>query len=465
MAEDHPSHRAGTHSDASGPGGTDPAERARVLMDRGVEAVRADDFELGHALLEEAEQIAAAAGIPPTAIAAHINRGWAAWVAGDADAAILLYTEGAEMAREAGDIERLRVALANLGTALRKTGRAGEAVAGYERYLPDLADDPTAAAEALLDLGMILEETGALDAATERYWDAYELARDNDLPEETGTAAVMLGQTYAAMGESGRADACFREAADVFRAAEDSAHLADVLYAHALTLRGAGEVEAALALWREEEALRRDLGDDVGLADCLFQQLLAVEGREHDPNANLRFAEAGDAYRRGGAPERAADVRHTHARWLRAREMDDQALVRVREAIDLLAEAAEPMIECQVRGLHAMMLADAGDFVAAAAELNAAELNAAEAAGTLAEDEVLVVGVLARRAYVRACEGASPEDVVAELDTVVEHARAIGSAGVGAYATSEVSEEITARCGSEYREPLAAFRRGLRGEQ
>ncbi|MBN2846825.1 MAG: tetratricopeptide repeat protein, partial [Coriobacteriia bacterium] len=158
---------------------TDPAEHARALMDRGVEAVRAGDYEGGVALLTQAEEVAASAGIPPTAIAAHINRGWAAWVAGDADAAIPLYAEGAEMAREAGDIERLRVALANLGTALRKTGRAGEAVSAYERCLPDLADDPAAAAEALLDLGMILEESGASDAATERYWDAYELARDN----------------------------------------------------------------------------------------------------------------------------------------------------------------------------------------------------------------------------------------------------------------------------------------------
>jgi tetratricopeptide (TPR) repeat protein len=269
----------------------------------------------------------------------------------------------------------------------------------------------------------------------------------------------MLGQTYAAMGESGRADACFREAADVFREAEDSAHLADVLYAHALSLRNAGEIEAALALWREEEALRREIRDDVGLGDCLFQQLLATNERAHDPNANLRFAEAGDAYRRGGAPERAADVRHTHARWLRAREMDDQALVRVREALDLLAGVAEPVIECQVRGLHAMMLADAGDFAAAAAEL-----DAAEAAGTLAEDEALVVGVLARRAYLRAREGATPADVVAELEALVEHARAGGNAGVGTYAAGEISEEITARCGSEYREPLAAFRRGLREE-
>ena len=200
---------------------TDPAAQVRALTQRGVAEAQAGERIAAVASLKEAERVASDSGLTSAAIAAHINRGWVAWVAGDVETAIPLYAEGAEMARDVGDIERLRVALANLGTALRMTGRAGEAVAVYERYLPDLADDPAAATEGLLDLGMILEETGASDAATERYWDAYELARDNDLPAETGTAAVMLGQTYAAMGESGRADACLREAADVFRTAED----------------------------------------------------------------------------------------------------------------------------------------------------------------------------------------------------------------------------------------------------
>jgi tetratricopeptide (TPR) repeat protein len=477
--------------------GSDAAGRSGELMDRGVAAVRDGSYEDAHALLDEAEHMAAAAGLSATAIAAHINRGWALWVQGDPDGAAILYAEGAQMARDAKDVERLRVALTNLGVALRRLGRHDEAIAAYEEYLPHLSEHPPAAIEAHLSWGAMLAELGehdsaeghfeeaerlateaeireflpeirlnrgtleeyrgAADAAITRYWDAYELASEMRLEDEVGAALIALGHAYARIGDHQRADACFAEAVQLFRSSGDTGQLADTLHAHARSLHASGRVEEAVAAWAEEAPIRRAAGDHHGLGDCLFQHIVAVRGRQEPPEMNLMFAEAGDAYLRAGDLGAVADVRYSHAQWLRGRELHDMARERVEQAVAAAEGGAHRTTESLARGLHAMVLADDGEFEAASAEAELAETAARESG-----EHPLVVGALARSAYVLACQARPVEEVVARLQASYDYAEAHITAAIGAGAVGDLVDEIAAECGRQYREPLRAFVEGLK---
>jgi hypothetical protein len=73
-----------------------------------------------------------------------------------------------------------------------------------------------------------------------------------------------------------------------------------------------------------------------------------------------------------------------------------------------------------------------------------------------------MVGVLARRAYVLACQAKAADEVTAQLQAAYDYAEAHTTAEMGLHAVDDVADEITASCGRQYREPLRSFMERLK---
>ena len=476
---------------------SDPAIRAQALLERGIAAIQAGDHQAGRADLDQAESVATEAGITSTAIAAHINRGWAQWVTGNTEGSILFYTEAADMAREADDRPRLRSALRNLGAALRQAGRPQEAAEAYEEYVVYADDDPAAAIEGHLDGGLSFVEVGEYEAAgvhfeeAERrvreaglkhllplvrmnqgflyerrgetkvalshYQEALDVATKIKSDAHIATATITLAHAHNRAGNYDEADGYFAEAEDLFRVSGEQGRLADALYWHALSLRTSGLTERALYKWREEEPVRREMGDDAGLGDCLFEQALLQRDREEHREVNMLYVEAAEAYARADAKRALASVRHSHAGWLREQRRDEEALQRVTQSVELATAEKDWAIESQARGLHALMLADAGDLAGSSDELAAAE----KAALNIGSNSLATV-VHARRAYLFALRGEPVDEVVIQLGQAYQYATTFATADAGLQATGDVIDEIIARAPDEYHEPVKQVRRRLR---
>ncbi len=471
----------------------DPAIRARALIDRGIAQAEAGERIAAVASLKEAEKVAADAGLTSIAIGAHINRGWALWYAGETGGAITLYSEGAQMAREASDIEHLRVALSNLGVAYSTMGRHAEAVAVYEEYLPYVVDDAAESADAHLNTGsalvglgrpdeaiahfeeaerlataanlreplvivhlnrgVLLERSGDTDGAFDLYWKAFDIAEEAKDADLVGRVTMTLGRAYLRVGDDTHACDCFGEAANAFRYLEDSVRLADALHRHGLALRRVGLGDAAVEAWQEEEPILRERGDELALGECIFLQAQVLGALTPSPATDLTFSEAASHYNSAKAIDRLAEVYHAHAQWLRDRRMDDEAASRLKKAFEALEAVPNPTVECRARGLNALVLADSGAFEAAASEL-----DAAEAVATSNGDEPGMTGVRARRAYVLAREGKPAADVIAQLEAALEHAQTLAGPEIREQAVDLVIAEIDTRCGGGYGEALLAWR-------
>lgn len=470
----------------------DPAERVRALSERGIAQARAGEGIAAVISLKEAEQIALDAGLASLAIGAHIDRGWALWLGGEAAGAAALYAEGAQMARDAGDAARLRVALGNLGIAYSHLGRPADALSTYEEYLPLLVDDPAEAADAHLNAGsalvsldradeagvhfdtaerlaeaaglieprvvvnlnrgVLLERSGDIDAAFERYWQAFDLAEEAKDADLIGRTTLTLGRAYTRAGDHTHACDCLGEAARAFRHEEDKARLVEALRLQGAALQAVGLIDAALEAWDEEDAILRERRDDLALGDCVLRKALMLAAQSTSPGVELLFVEAADLFRSASATDRLAEVYQAHAQLLRDRGRDEEAAQRLEQAFGALAEAPNPGVESRARGLRALMLADAGECEAAAQELDAAEAIA----GGLGDWQALT-GLRARRAYVLAREGRPLADVVAQLRAAAESAASAGSPGIAERAVNLVANEITVRCGDEYRDVPAEW--------
>lgn len=468
----------------------EPAERVRALSEHGIAQARAGEGIAAVITLKEAEQVALDAGLTSLAIGAHIDRGWALWLAGETAGAAALYAEGAQMARDASDAARLRIALGNLGIAYSHLGRTADALAVYEEYLPMVADDPAETADAHinagsalvslgrvdeagehfdaaeraaesaslieprvivnLNRGVLLEKAGDSDGALERYWQAFDLAEEAKDADLVGRTTMALGRAYMRAGDHPHASDCFGEAVRAFRHEEDKARLVEALRLHGSALQRVGLVDAALEAWDEEAAILRERGDNLALGDCVLRKALMLAAQSTSPGVELLFVEAADLFRGVSATDRLAEVYQAHAQLLRDRGRDEEAVQRLEKAFGALDEAPNPAVESRARGLRALMIADAGDVEAASQELDTAEAIAESLA-----DLQALTGIRARRAYLLACEGRPVADVVEQLRTTAEVAASAGLSDVAERAVGLVAREIAVRRGGEYREGLA----------
>lgn len=465
-------------------------------LDRGIDAAQREDLDTALEALSEAEALAEKLGAMDLVATAHINAGYAHWVAGDIETARQFYAEGAELARDNDDSERLQSALLNFAAASRQVARWDEAVIALEEYLTLGVTDPADLATAHIDCGLSMIEAGDYLNATSHLEKAESIATEADLTDLAITAridqgvakerggdrdsSITLYQDAAEMARAAgndellvaavvseayahrpidptAADPLFSQAEDLYRSLGTRAQLADTLYWHAATLKDAGMRDRALAMWREEEVIRRELEQHVDLGDCLLGQASVLRDREEWLALETAYAQAEDAYERGGSNTGLAETRLLQSRLLRIQGRIDEAIERSQEALNSALGTERLATECRVRGLRAMLLAEKGDTAGALEELNSAESTSIDKGMT-----EQATWAIARRAYVLAHMGEAPEEIVLQLKTAHQYGADNDRARLGKRAALRMISEIKANCDQKYVEPLDALKAELR---
>ena len=157
-----------------------------------------------------------------------------------------------------------------------------------------------------------------------------------------------------------------------------------------------GEFEQAQALYRQALTRARAIDDAALAADAAYNLAVSELALRHYDAANQYLREA--AYDATRASTDVTEIRLLQAKlaYLRGRPAEAIALTHA-----LIASAAAPRIHLQARILRGQINADAGDLVAAFAELHTVKHLAAGPAGTLspamAADAAKLEGSIARR--------------------------------------------------------------------
>jgi tetratricopeptide (TPR) repeat protein len=477
--------------------GSDPVARAGALIETAISSVQAGEHDAAMTDLHEAERLAKEADLPSLISAVYINQGYAHTVRGEHEEASRLYAEAAEVARKAGDDDRLLLALANLSVELRAQGKHAEVIETLTESLALLPEDATEArAQALIDRGVSRLETGDQSGALEDLQEADRIATEADVKALVCTARITLGHAYkmdedlfsaitlydqaAIMARSLEPDdylrdallslalanmefgaglmahAQFAEVETICREAGNNALLAYTLYWQGLNLQELRRTKQAQENWIEAAALYRELGEDGRLADCLLAQAEAFRRRGDHEAADPLFTEATEIYGRLGLREFVGSATYWHAMSLWSGGRAEEALALADEALRLADETADMELECRTHGLRAMVLADLGDLVAAGTELDVAEARCEEAGLPN-----LTVWMLARRAYLFAREGRTPDEVTQQLSDAYLFGFENNQSEKASSAMRRVISLIKSRCGEEYRAPVDALKEQL----
>lgn len=458
-------------------------------MRRGLGRVESAEYDEALADLEEAERIAEEAGDKGLVAAARINQGYVFSERGDAETALRLYAEATDIASAAQDPRRLRAALSNVCVALRQTGRYELTIEAITDYLELVGDDEVARASALLDRGLCLIETSEFSRAMEDLEEAGRLARHagstdvvtaaylnlglareeygdissamrayralTDVAIEAGAdpvhrqALLRLARCYRTLGRPSDAIGALAEAEEIDRRLDDATGAAETLGLHGWALRECDRTDEALEKWRAEEIIRRELQQGPELGDCLLAQAQLLQSAGDHAEALALYEDAERAYRPHGVAQGLADALYGQGMLLRRSGDLVGALARADEALQVMTEVRSPALEAKTRGLRIMLLAEMGDTEAATEELDRAEETCADL-GLVAP----LVWMLARRGYVHACAGGSPEEVAALLETAYEHGASREVARAGGRAVRKMTVEIVKRRGDEYGEAL-----------
>jgi tetratricopeptide (TPR) repeat protein len=473
----------------------DPSTRAWALMERGISLVDSGEHDAGMADLLEAERIAEQADLDELISACRINQGHAYSAHGDLESATRLFGQAADLSRAAGNKTRLRLSLANLAFVLKEQGRHAEAVTALTEELEILSDhDAPARGRAYLERAISfaalgedeqsaadLAEADAAAAETDdqslRYLvrmhranaylrvddleaarivleQAFDFARASGDSSELQQARLSLAHVCRRTGMLLQADSLFSDVEKEYRAHDDTTALADALYWHGLVLRTMGRTQPALAKWREEEAIQRENGQDGPLAECLYAQAEALRAEGDHDVAEPLYRESLGLFEELGMRDALPVAMYGQGMSLRALGNASDALRCADGALREARATGDPVVERRTQNLRAMALADLGEIAAAYEALDAAEKLCEEAEAWSAK-----VWTLARRAYVAACDGREPQEVIEYLRTA--HMYAIGCMAFGASrsAARKIAAEIGSHCGDSYAESLAAFLR------
>ena len=473
----------------------EPRSRAIALIERGISQLEAGERDAAMEDLLEAERIATQAGLDGLTRTSLINQGYVYTVEGESESASRLYEQAADLSREAGDTERLSLVLANLSVELKQQGRNEDAIAVLNEYVELLGDDAApAAAQAYLSRATCLIEIGDNQAAFVDLDDAEAAAVEADdqslrfmvrmsqgnlyvritdlmaahiVFEQALDLALVSGNKAAIQearvslagvcrltGMTDQADGLYEEAENHYREDGNTAALADALYWHGAVLASQKRVKPALAKWREEEAIRRERGQDGHVAESLYAQADVLSGAGDHAAADPLFHEAVALFETLDMTDDLPIVLYEYGMSLREVDKPAEALSRADEALRLAEAKGDSIIKRRALSLRAMALADLGRIAESQEALDAAEALCADALAHSA-----MVWTRARRAYVVACDGADPEDVVAALKAAHEYAMMHGESSVSRTAVRKIAAEINSRCGETYAEPIQVFRR------
>ena len=148
-----------------------------------------------------------------------------ALVDGRYEDALELFEEAAAKLEELGRPREAADLAAKIGHALRRVGRAAEAIARMRRGLSVLdADDPDAA-QLNVELGVALLVAGQVREAAEPLERALELAQAHELPDVLAGALTYKAQLCVALGRAAEARLLFEGAIDLCREHELTSRL------------------------------------------------------------------------------------------------------------------------------------------------------------------------------------------------------------------------------------------------
>jgi CHAT domain-containing protein/Tfp pilus assembly protein PilF len=269
-------------------------------------------------------------GDPATLGRALNNLGLVLEVLGEPAEAERSFREALALNRKLGDAEAQAVNLSNLGALAVSAGRYSAALAFHteaERLAVGHRGEPWAAeqiAVAHLNQGVVLEKVGAYREALDLYKDLlYKGLLAESAGMEAGRRASLLvntGVLYRNLGDPVRAVEAFREAADGYRQAGDTAGLSNAYLnlglAQHLNLERPGEAEAA---YRQALRLAEESGDRTEEVQDLFYlgRLLRERGRPGEAEAVYRRCLA--TAEASGSPEGLWAAREGLGRIARAR--------------------------------------------------------------------------------------------------------------------------------------------------
>ncbi len=151
----------------------------------------------------------------------------------------------------------------------RRLGDAREAFAGAA-IAAELEGDRAMLARALVGLGKVEREVGALELAREHYQSAAGILRTlNDRPLLAHTVRH-VGDILQQQGNKGAAGACYAEALALYRDCPTTGalDLANTLRGYALLKSGLPARREAIALWEEARGLYGAAGVEAGVEEA-----------------------------------------------------------------------------------------------------------------------------------------------------------------------------------------------------
>jgi len=123
---------------------------------------------------------------------------------------------------------------------------------------------------ALGKLAHVALDRGHADKARSLLEDAVAAARTVGDPLRVAHAVRHLGQVHHRQGRWDQAEACYREALDLYEEADVASPLdhANALRPMAMLLEDRGDVDEAVGVWREAARLYRSAGVTEGVEEC-----------------------------------------------------------------------------------------------------------------------------------------------------------------------------------------------------
>ena len=228
--------------------------------------------------------------LPPGAPAADgpLERGDAAWKAGEIATALTDWGQALEAAQKTGEDAQITEASVRLAAAYRELGRVDSAAKALDLAGAHAPDD-AARARVQIARGQLALARGDPDAAEKLLTGAFEAERALQDPGNAATAALSLGVARLARGHLALADEAFSAAATLSETLGDHRGRADALTDRGLValrqgrLRDARDrVEAALALYEQVQ-------DDVGRADAATDLAHVLQELGRDDLAATRY--------------------------------------------------------------------------------------------------------------------------------------------------------------------------------
>ena len=259
-----------------------------------------------------------------------------------------------------GDDTKKRTALLAAGRAAQGRYANATAIEHYRAVLPLLT--PAERGAVLVDLGTVLELTGAWDDAEAAYAQARDLAAQAEDAPASASADVALAEVARKQGRFADAAARLDEAEKAFAGLADEAGLGRVLHLRGTLAAQQGGYDEARGHYEASLALRRRL-DDRAQAAALLSNLGIIAEYTGDYDAARDLNEQALALRTEIGERRAIGVSQNNLGMIALLQKDFvDARARFTETTRLALEVGDPWVLAIARNNLANALRGLGDL-------------------------------------------------------------------------------------------------------